>query len=187
MQLPLLARLAEALAARDITALRFDYGGVGESEGPPVAIGATMQQFWATGSAPDDPVHVEEAAAAREWLVCHAGGETALIGYSFGSYVATRIHDDGTAAMVMIAPTVARHDYSAFHNEHTPTLVVYGNGDFATSDDEMQRWTARLTGPTRIRHFMTGDHFFRGMETDVAQVAADFVEQTCCTAEETPQ
>jgi alpha/beta superfamily hydrolase len=174
MELPLIREIAEALASREIVTLRFDYGGVGKSEGPPVKIGPAMQQFWATGVAPEDPAFIEEARAAKGWLTRAAECDPALVGYSFGSYAATRL-GGAPPALVMIAPTVARHDYSHFGNEHTPTLVVYGGGDFATTDADLQRWSARLAAHTQLRHVPGGDHFFRGAETEVAQACAQFI------------
>lgn len=184
MSLPLLARLAEALASRDIVALRFDYGGVGESEGPPVQIGEAMERFWRTGSAPEDPEMLEEARAARHWLVRNADDRMALVGYSFGSFLAATLHDADASALVMIAPTIARHDYSGLCNEGTPTLIVYGDGDFATTDDDLQSWARRLPGPSEIRHFPSGDHFFRGMEPEIASTCADFVARSVLHREE---
>ena len=183
MTLPLLTQLAEALAARDIITLRFDYGGIGQSEGPPVQIGESMQRFWKTGAAPEDPILLEEARAALAWLNANAPGATALVGYSFGSFLASQLCDAHTAAIAMIAPTIARHDYSTFNNQPTPTLIVYGKGDFATTDDELKAWIARLPGAAEVRKLAAGDHFFRGMEAEIAATTAEFVERACRSME----
>lgn len=175
MKLPLLTRLVEALAARDIASLRFDYAGVGNSEGPPVQIGPAMQQFWSTGHAPEDPGRSLEAAAALSWLRANVAPTSALVGYSFGAAIAAGLLDDAINAVVLIAPTVHHHDYTAFRNDETPTMIAYGDGDFATRDDEVRAWAASLRGPTLVRHFQAGDHFFRGIEGQVAGAVADFL------------
>lgn len=178
MELPLITAVAAALASRDIVTLRFDYGGVGKSEGPPVQIGPAMQQFWATGAAPEDPVFIDEARSALEWLSRAAACDPALVGYSFGAYAATRLARSSPPALVMVAPTVARHDYSDFSNERTPTLVIYGDGDFATSDEALKKWSDRLAGHTMLKRIASGDHFFRGAEGQVADLCAAFLQST---------
>lgn len=184
MSFPLLSRIAEGLAGRAIATLRFDYAGVGESEGARVQIGEAMQRFWSTGSAPEDSMLEEEARVARAWLAHHASDRMALLGYSFGSYLAARLHDADAAALVMIAPTIARHDYSALWNEGTPTLVIRGDADFATTGEEFESWIGGLAGPTEVRHVAGGDHFFRGMEAEVAATCADFVAGSALRREE---
>ncbi|MCX5689016.1 MAG: hypothetical protein NTV94_04385 [Planctomycetota bacterium] len=186
MKLPLMDRLADQFAQANITSLRFDYGGVGLGQGPPIRIGPAMQQFWSTGSAPDDPVHIAEGACAKQWLQAHCGGPMMLVGYSFGAYVATRLCDQNVASLVMIAPTIARHDYSGLCNSGIPTLIVYGDGDFATSQDELTSWADRLPGRATLLHVSAGDHFFRGQEEDVARRCREFIEEQAFTQSEIP-
>ena len=175
MKLPLLTALAETLAGHDIATLRFDYAGVGQSEGPRVEIGPAMQQFWNTGHAPEDSGRADEARAALAWLRANVAPTVALVGYSFGAAIATLLLDASVSRIVLIAPTVKQHDYSAFRNERTPTLIVYGDGDFATKDDLVRAWAARLPGATSIRHVQAGDHFFRGQEREVAGAVSAFL------------
>lgn len=178
MKLPLMTAIADALAAHDVASLRFDYAGVGQSEGPRVEIGPAMQQFWNTGHAPEDPGRVSEAAAALAWLRAQVAPAVGLVGYSFGGAIAAGLLDAGVGALVLIAPTLAHHDYSAFNNTGTPTLVVYGDGDFATKDDVVRAWAAGLPGPTAVRYVRAGDHFFRGVEGAVAADVAGFLAET---------
>lgn len=175
MKLPLLTALAEVLAEQRIASLRFDYAGVGQSEGPRVEIGPAMQQFWNTGHAPEDPGRADEARAALAWLRANVAPMGSLVGYSFGAAIATNLLDASVSKIVLIAPTVKQHDYSAFRNANTPTLIVYGDGDFATKDDLVRKWAARLPGATSVLHVPAGDHFFRGQERAVARAVSDFL------------
>jgi len=175
MDLPLLRSIADRIADQGLPTLRFDYGGVGESDGQPFDVGGAMGAFWKTGAAPQDPGLIDEARDALAWIGKQVNGPIVLIGYSFGAYVATQIRDESTPAVVLIAPTIAHHDYTGFTNRHLPTLIVAGEGDFATGDEQMTAWADALPGPTRVEQIRDGDHFFRGSADRVAAVCAAFI------------
>jgi hypothetical protein len=182
---PLLVRIAGALAEEGFIALRFDYGGVGRSAGAPVDVAASLEEFWRSGAAPEDPRLVEEARAAAAWLEARAGSP-ALVGYSFGAFAAARIAGGGTPAMVLVAPTIARHDYVCAALPVIPALVVFGPGDFVTSEEELVAWARGLPGPTRLAFVAGGDHFFRGREDEVAATCRAFLAQVAPFARRMP-
>lgn len=174
----LVVRLAERLSRSGIACLRFDYGGVGESDGDPVDVAASMTQFWDTGTAPEDPLMVEDAKAALEWLRQNVDRPIAVIGYSFGAYAATRIVDSAVASLILITPTISRHDYTHFQNIDLATLIVHSDNDFATDLSQLKAWIETLPGPTSTRSFPGADHFFRAQESNVADACAEFVVRT---------
>ncbi len=177
MDLPLLTAIADHTAALGIPTLRFDYGGVGRSEGPPFDIGEAMDMFWKTGTAPQDPVLIEEALCARDWFTRQVHRPVVLVGYSFGSFVATRVCDRTTPGLVLIAPTINHHDYSGFSNADVPTLIVAGEGDFATDDSALAEWAGALPGPTRVEQIAGADHFFRDSNDEVGALVAGFLAE----------
>jgi len=184
MDLPLLSTIADHLVARGTPTLRFDYGGVGNSGGPPFDVGSAMDAFWKTGVAPQDPTLIEEARCVLRWFTNQLNAPIMLIGYSFGALVASRICDDSTPAIALVAPTVTHHDYAGFSNDRIPTLVVAGVGDFATADDEMVAWVRSLSPATRLVQIPEADHFFRGSCDRVGMHIAGFIADLSTPARE---
>jgi len=175
MELPLLKTIADRVVSMGIPTLRFDYGGVGHSEGEPFDVGSAMDTFWKTGSAPQDPVLIEEARCVRDWFTQQVHSPIVLVGYSFGAYVATQIRDETTPAIALIAPTIMHHDYAAFTNNNLQTLIVSGGGDFATGDEQMISWVEALSETTRFEQIAGADHFFRKSSNQVAELVGEFL------------
>jgi len=187
MDLPLLEHISSQVTNTGLPTLRFDYGGVGQSEGEPFDVGSAMDLFWKTGTAPQDPVLIDEARAVLAWFSQQVNGAIVLIGYSFGAFVATQIRDQSTAGIALVAPTITHHDYDAFTNDTFPTLIIAGAGDFATGDEELINWVNALPGPTALEHIRDGDHFFRQSEAHVGELIASFItDLTCPLAGECP-
>ena len=179
----IIAYLSLRLAGAGLIALRFDYGGVGASDGPAADIAGSMDAFWATNRAPEDPLYVADARAAWDWLTAQAVAPLALAGYSFGAWAATRLAAEAPAplapaAVVLVSPTIGRHDFGATAAVACPLMVVHGEGDFATAPGEFEAWRA---GPGRRAHVVAvpgGNHFFRGAESLVGDACAAFLVPT---------
>lgn len=177
MENNVIAHLAGSLAADGGVTLRFDYAGVGASEGARIDVAKSMSVFWATGRAPEDPLMIQDARSAMDWLARQCDRPLVLIGYSFGAYAATRLVDaqSGAAGLVMISPTLDRHDFSAAADRAMPKLVVYGDEDFATSRAAVERWVGSLRGPKTVKYVPGGEHFFKGREEVIAGACREFV------------
>ncbi len=177
MDNPLIARLAARLAECGAVTLRFDYAGVGNSDGPSINVAEAMARFWETGSAPIDPGMLEDGRAARDWLRRETGLPLALAGYSFGAHVADTLIDPHLRAVVMISPTITQHEYAQAAGVPIPKLVVHGDNDFATPRGDLEAWFAGLPEPKQLHRVPGGEHFFRGQEGGVAEICAVFVTE----------
>jgi alpha/beta superfamily hydrolase len=171
----LILHLAETLTAAGAATLRFDYAGVGESEGPDLDVYASMAQFWETGAAPEDPAMIEDARQAARWLTRQVKAPLVYIGYSFGTYAAAMILDSQAAGIALISPTVGRHDFSRLQRSPHPKLVVYSDDDFATPPAATRQWIASLPNVRSTHCIPGGNHFFRGQELQVAGLCRAFV------------
>ncbi len=169
--------LAASLAAGGAVTLRFDYAGVGNSDGPPVDVAASMAAFWKTGRAPEDPLMIEDAQAALDWLRRNRPLPLVLTGYSFGAYAVTQLTYEEPDAFILISPTIAQHDFGAFTRCAVPKLVIGGEGDFATPDGTFESWAAALTEPKTVRRVVGGNHFFRDRERDIADACLAFIRR----------
>ncbi len=171
-------RLALDLPAYGYVTLRFDYGGVGRSAGEPVDVAENMRQFWETGTSPADPGMTEEVGCTSAWLRSQFDLPLVGIGYSFGAYALASSAVDRLASLVLISPTVARHDFSPLKSASKPTMVIYSDDDFATPIEVTQQWLDTLDPPARCLLLSGGEHFYRGMETRIVEACSKFIIQT---------
>ena len=174
----LVAHLAAELPATGAVVLRFDYRGVGDSDGASPDVAASMAEFWRTGHAPEDEGMVSDARAALRWARRQAPAlPVLLVGYSFGASAATRLlHEDGLAGVVLIAPTLRQHDFSrAAGGAAPPLLVVYSDNDFATPRGVTESWLSTVDAESHC--VVGGEHFFLGQEPVVTRVCAAFASR----------
>jgi hypothetical protein len=158
MDNPLIVAVAEALTARGHVSLRFNFGGVGTSE----------------GVCTDGPEEVRDVRAALAALVPRLpdGARLVLAGYSFGAWAALRAVQDGARVdrVIAVAPPLTFFDWSFLDAVDPPVTLVAGDRDrFCPAE----RATALAD-----RHRMAlctiadADHFFAGREQEVAAAVA---------------
>lgn len=157
MDNPVVVTVARALVSAGVATVRFNFGGVGRSQGR-----------WSGGADEVDDVRVAfDALAAR--LGSHV--PLTLVGYSFGAWAALQAAANGTPAerIVAIAPPLAFLDWSFLTAVTAPIAVVVGDRDqFCTAAH-----LATLPDQVRVRTIAAADHFFSGREDEVAAAVVD--------------
>lgn len=181
-----IATLARRLAEAGFVTLRFDYAGVGESEGEPIDVVEGMASFWQTGVSPHDAAMLEDVRAAAAWLRTATHRPLAPIGYSFGAHAAQSAMDDELGAMIVICPTVGRHDFHGIERSPVAKLVIGSDNDFATTLAATERWFDGLPGPKRFCRIDGAAHFFRGREAELADVCTTFLASVCTNGRSLP-
>lgn len=169
MNAPLLLALRDELVRRDWAVLRFNFRGVGASEGEPSA-----------GLA-----ETADAQGALELVEqCFQGLPSALAGWSFGGAVALRtvLLHPGSRACATIAPAVVERpgrlaggpspESFAFEN---PTLVVCGSNDDQVSPEACRAW-AETAGATFVE-LRGANHFFWAKYDVLTRTVADFLDE----------
>jgi alpha/beta superfamily hydrolase len=170
--------LGDGLARMGLLTLRFDYRGVGRSQGPPVDVARHLAEFWRTSHAPGEMDFRHDMQAAADFMrQATPGLPLALVGYSFGCALLPYVHPrQDLAALALIAPTVAKHDYNAFLTVSTPLFVVASEDDFATEADQLARWFNTLSMPRQLIRQRCDNHFFRGHEDWLAETIFRFLK-----------
>ena len=137
--------LARALQARGAVALRFNYRGVGTSEG---------QYDGGVGEIEDAVAAI--AYAAERW----PGAALILAGFSFGANIVLRAAARSSPEwLICVAPAVAmlRGPVAA---PKCPWLIVQGDADEIVDAGQVQRWAAGFS-PAPQLHMLAGvGHFF---------------------------
>ncbi|MFM7707634.1 MAG: alpha/beta hydrolase [Gammaproteobacteria bacterium] len=140
--------VARSFAAQGAVAMRFNFRGVGASQG--VHDGGVGET--------DDLAAVAEWARAR-W----PGLPLWLGGFSFGSYVALRgAARFAPALLVTVAPPVGRWDFSTIAAPACPWLVVQGSEDELVPAAGVVAWAQALQPAVRIVMLDGATHFFHG-------------------------
>lgn len=143
--------LARAFFALSYAALRFNYRGVGRSEGA-----------YDRGEGETDDA-IAALAHARERLGERA---VALAGFSFGAYVVSRLATRVAAErMVLVGPAVGRF---AVAKVPADTIVVHGEEDDVVPLADVLAWARPQELPVVV--FPGCGHFFHGRLPQLARV-----------------
>jgi alpha/beta superfamily hydrolase len=170
MNAPLLGALRDELVRRRWAVLRFNFRGIGGSQGEP--------------SLGEDEVAdaLGAVAVARDRV---RGRPIGIAGWSFGGAVAIRaaVADDSLAGCVAIAPAVTRRDEVAAGlppaselDLGVPLLVVCGARDEVVKPDECRAWIQPVEAATYIE-LQGANHFFWGRYDDLATTVTEWLDE----------
>jgi alpha/beta superfamily hydrolase len=164
MDVPLVVAIAKGLARAGWAALRFNFRGVGQSQ----------------GTYDEGRGEVEDVEAAAAYIRGHDAaldGPLALVGYSFGAWVALEAaRRVGTvAAVAAVALPLWRMPEGWLNDLDIPKLLVAGDRDTVCPVAELKAWAGGLSGPTEIAILTRADHYLAGREGQVADEVARFL------------
>ena len=158
-------RIARGLRRSGIVVLRFNFRGVGHSQG----VHGDLEG------------EIEDARAAVEWLHRrYPDISTALAGFSFGARVVARLGCQmGTPPWIMLAGFPTRHGATDFlTNCGVPKIFLQSTHDQYGPRAELESQFASFAGPKRLIWIEAEDHFFAG--------ALDALEEQVQAAAQTP-
>ena len=166
MNSPIVTSICRAASGDGFATLRFNFRGVGESDG----------EF---SNGKDE--HNDVKAALN--LLAHWPGvdskRIGVVGYSAGASILLDgiRHIKRTSAIVLIAPTLAALRNRRFIKDKRPRLVIAGSDDRVAPSLQIQNILDECRGPVRFQELVGADHSMRGHESEVARVAAEFLVQ----------
>jgi len=141
--------LAKTLAEEGLHVVRFNFRGVGDSEGRHDA---------GLGERGDARAAMDYAAGLVD------GGPRCLLvaGFSFGSWVGLNaaLGDERVAGMLAVAPPVNLYDYSAIAMADEPLSVIYALEDELVSPQAVQDWLAKVERPHLAVAVSEAGHLF---------------------------
>ena len=144
--------VGSAFAAEGYSALKFNFRGVGGSEG-----------IYDEGRGEESDVR-----SARDFLQRNGKGDITLAGYSFGAWVATNLlaKDGGFAGSILLSPPL---DFMNFLDSCPKIdLMIYGRDDPYCSEKSIVPYAEKCGSQLEcIRH---ADHFYSGKEKQLTDI-----------------
>jgi len=149
MDHPVVTTAAEAAFEAGFSTLRFNFRGVGESEG---SYGEGIGER-------------EDVKAAADYLYSSLKDNHShliLAGYSFGAWAGfpIAIQDERFEGMVGIAPPLQMYDFGFLKDCKKKKLFVAGDRDLFCPRSLLEEWYRQLEGPKSLSVIPGADHFF---------------------------
>ncbi|MGH7571370.1 MAG: alpha/beta hydrolase [Gemmatimonadota bacterium] len=154
-------RAAKAFERMGWPVLRFNFRGVGASEGA-----------FAGGIGEADDV-----AAAIDWLAGqHPSARLIIAGFSFGNTVGLPVgaRDPRVTHLVGIGTPTGSFDFDALAGATQPKLFVQGDRDEHGPIDELRKGLERVAEPWQLVVVENAGHFFEGRLTELQEAIVDF-------------
>jgi alpha/beta superfamily hydrolase len=146
MDNPVVIRAAEVTQAAGYATLRFNFRGVGASDG-----------VHDKGRGEQDDVRASVAMLASR---LPARSPVGVIGYSFGAWTAARATRPGDTALGLIAPPIGMFDFAFLPPADGRVLLVAGTRDTYCPVEAIHRLAESTRAEERI--IEGADHFFFG-------------------------
>lgn len=166
-------RAAKAALAEGIPALRFNFRGVGRSQGA-----------YAQGAGERDDVR----AALDELSRRFPSAPIFLMGFSFGSGVGLCVGaaDSRVAALVGLGLPVESYDYSCLRECPKPKLLIEGTQDQYGPRAKVEEVVGTFAPPKILRWIEGADHFFSGRLDEVQEILRSFIRDVVAADENKP-
>lgn len=157
--------VAGDLPTQGIVALRFNFRGVGNSDGN-------------YGDGIGEREDVDAAISFVHSLLKVDANRTAVVGYSFGAFaaLAEATNDARVIAAVGISPPITLFDFTFLENYRRPKLLVVGDRDSFAPINQFLTWTAELPEPKQINVVAQASHFWVGHETELSDIVVRFLK-----------
>lgn len=140
--------LARTFRDQGIANLRFNFRGVGESEG----------EFDKGIGESEDLLKIISELKAQ-----FPDHQLILAGFSFGAYVTYRAAcQSNVALLISVAPAVNHGDFLAFDNIPQPWHVMVAGSDEIVPQSDILAWHKQVTPSPELHLFEDCSHFFHG-------------------------
>jgi alpha/beta superfamily hydrolase len=158
--------LSETLTQASVVSLKFNFRGVGGSQG---------EFDQGIGKQEDVEAAISFISAVKEVDLERIG----LAGYSAGAGFAFPVgfNDDRIRALAAVSPPISMFDFDFLENCPKPKLLISGNRDELIPIDQFLEFCQNLPEPKECENVEGADHFWWGYESLLAtKVTAFFTE-----------
>ncbi len=163
MENKVVTTLARAVRDAGGVAVRFNFRGVGDSQG-----------VYSEGVGETEDLLAVISALRKQF----PGLSLWLAGFSFGSYVAARAaaalaaNGESAAHLMLVAPPVHHYDFEAITDSGCAVTVVQGEEDEVVPAEQVYNWVAHTPLVPDLIRFPGCGHFFHGQLTTLRELAA---------------
>lgn len=160
------AVICQALSGASVATLRFNFRGVGRSE----------------GRHEDGVGEQADVRGALDFLQSAEGvdrGRLGLAGYSFGTRVAAPValREDRVRALALVSPFLDDGDWEMMKTWTAPKLFICGAEDSFISHHKVRRLAAEAAPPARCEVIFGADHFWWGFEGKIGPLVSGFFRE----------
>lgn len=156
--------LVRAYRELDVPVARFNFRGVGDSDG-----------------VHDNGVgEIDDLKAVVDWIVEKTDAAKILLaGFSFGTGVVSNYvqTDSRVAHTVFVAPPVGRYNFAPVAGYNCPVCVVMGDQDELVDAEEVYAWAAGLQPLPEVVRMPEATHFFHGQLVTMRQQLLAVIEK----------
>lgn len=155
-------RATKGLASIGCAVLRFNFRGVGSSQGS-----------WDQGRGERDDFR----AALDMMAERYPGAELWAAGFSFGAWIALTegAVDPRVSVLLGIAPAIAMYDFSALKVSTKPKFIIHGERDELFPLKSMYEFYSQLPEPKELAVIDAADHLFDGRVSEVEDAVEDLL------------
>ena len=155
--------MARAFRELGIPSLRFNFRGVGSSEG-----------VFDNGIGESEDMLI----LARLWASSFPNNQFIFAGFSFGSYVAYRAAAQYPHQLLLsIAPPVERYDYASFSPAPAVWHILQGDSDEVVEFEGVLTFAAESTPSLPVHQFSDTGHFFHGKLLELRAALMDITRE----------
>ena len=163
MQNSVVAAIWQELAKNGIAALRFNFRGVGASQGA-----------YDNGSGERDDVK-----AALDFAVSYPGidkDRAGLAGYSFGAMMAlvVAVRDERVRRLALVSGPLSDGNWQQIKKYSKPKIYLVGDKDQMVSLERFRQQTKDAPDPGQFQVISGADHSLSGYEQEVARKVSGF-------------
>jgi alpha/beta superfamily hydrolase len=155
-------RATKALAREGCVVLRFNFRGVGRSDGIfDNAVG-----------------ELEDFRAGLDFMAsAYPGADLWAAGFSFVAYIALTAgaRDERVSTLIGIAPALQMYDFSEVRASAKPKYFVQGERDELCPLARMQAFLAELEGPKQLVVVPGANHLFNGQVEDLGEAVRHMI------------
>jgi len=155
--------ICQALAQESIATLRFNFRGVGRSE----------------GNHEEGVGEQDDVGAALDFLQSSDGVDKrrlGLAGYSFGTRVVmpVALRDSRVRAVALVSPFLEDADWQRLKTYGVPKVFICGSEDSFISPHKVKRLVGEAAPPSECEMVTGADHFWCGFEAKIGRKVSDF-------------